>query len=216
LTEGKLAKSLAKRLGPNVHVAEEPVGGVHGLLGDESDAVARAISKRQSEFAAGRRAARSALSALGLGPKAIPAGADRAPIWPNGAIGSITHDQGLALAAVAETRDVRALGIDLTEASPLPGDVRRLILRAKEDATLNDLEARAAFAVKECIFKALHPEVKSFFGFDAAFVKPDLAAGSFSAKLTVDLGPHKEGAMLGGVLHLEDDRLVAVLVLREN
>lgn len=199
-----------------MHVAAKTVSGGHGLLGDESDVVARAIPKRQAEFAAGRRAARSALSALGLGlgQEAIPASADRAPIWPKGTIGSITHDQGLALATVAETRHIRALGIDLTEAAPLPEDVRRIILRTKEEANFNDLEARAAFAIKECIFKALHPEVKLFFGFDAASVKPDLEACNFTAKLTVELGQHKHGTVFDGVLLIEDNRLVAGLVLR--
>lgn len=216
MTNGKLADFLAKRLGPNVFVAEELVGGAHGLLGDESDAISRAVLKRQEEFAAGRRAARSALSALGFGQEAIPARADRAPIWPNGVLGSITHDRGLALALVGEIRRVCAAGIDLTEAAPLPVDVRGVILRASEETKLNDLEARAAFSVKECIYKALHPKVQRIFGFDAAVVAPNFTAGNFSAKLTLDLGPYAKGTMFDGVLHMKGDRLVTGLVMREN
>ena len=45
-------------------------------------------------------AARAALTALGHQACAIPVGERRAPDWPRGVVGTITHDKGAALAAV--------------------------------------------------------------------------------------------------------------------
>ena len=54
-----------------------------------------AVAKRRSEYLAGRWCAREALAMLGM--EGIPAlGPDRAPQWPAGSLGSITHSQGIA------------------------------------------------------------------------------------------------------------------------
>lgn len=212
MSQPGLADALALHLGGNVSVVEELVGDPSGLLGVEVEVVEKAIDKRRFEFAAGRRAARRALQSLDAPALAIPTGPNRAPLWPEGIIGSITHDAGLALAIVGRTDHVSAVGVDLTEAAPLPGQTRSTILR-EEEAGLSDLDARAAFAVKECLFKALHPQVNAFFGFDAARVHPELARNAFTVTLCRDLGPFKaETAFQGTLLH-QDQRIAAALVL---
>ncbi|MEO9826423.1 MAG: hypothetical protein ABJF50_18635 [Paracoccaceae bacterium] len=200
MTPQALVATLSQRLGDKVCLAAETIDDVHGLAPGEEVAVQNAISKRRAEFAAGRRAARTALAALGREQATILTAASRAPIWPDGITGSITHDQGLALAILAETRHVAALGIDLTQAAPLPGQTRNSILRAPAETTLTEIEARAAFAIKECLFKALYPRVERFFGFDAAIATPDLEGQGFTATLTEDLGPYPNGAHFSGVL----------------
>lgn len=208
-----LVRALAQRLGHQIAVASETITDARGLHDAELSAVSKAIPKRQAEFAAGRRAARRALVTQGAGNVALPAGAARAPVWPKGIVGSITHDQGVALAAVANTQDISALGIDLTEAAPLPGRTREAILRAPSEQALSDLEARAAFSVKECLFKALYPEVQVFFGFEAAVAKPDLNAHSFTARLTIDLGPYQSGASFSGVLVTSRSLIITALAV---
>ena len=91
-----LSDALAALLGPDAGVGYAAIEGTHGLLPEEAPAIARAIPKRQAEFAAGRRAARAALTTLGHPAQAIPVGDRRAPIWPQGTVGAITHDQGHA------------------------------------------------------------------------------------------------------------------------
>src|SRR5690606_10927778 len=60
-------------------------------------------SKRQCEYLAGRLCARHALHRL-TGQADVPAvGEDRAPHWPAGVVGSITHSQGQAAALGAST-----------------------------------------------------------------------------------------------------------------
>src|SRR5277367_2552834 len=63
----------------------------------------RAVRARRTEFLAGRACARSALRKLadGRADDAIPIGPDRAPVWPAGIVGAITHAHGFAAAAVA-------------------------------------------------------------------------------------------------------------------
>ncbi len=61
------------------------------LLPEERQFLIKAVPKRIHEFAGGRACARAALSQIGYGGVAVLRGADRAPIWPAGATGSITH-----------------------------------------------------------------------------------------------------------------------------
>ena len=48
----------------------------------------RAVQTRRRDFTAGRVCARRALRDLGLPTTAVPAAADRAPVWPAGVVGS--------------------------------------------------------------------------------------------------------------------------------
>ena len=63
-----------------------------GLLPEERGAVAKAVPKRVAQFTAGRVCARRALAQLGnTEPVPILMGEDRAPQWPAGYVGSISH-----------------------------------------------------------------------------------------------------------------------------
>ena len=62
------------------------------------EALPGAIPRRQTEFSAGRAAARAAMTSLGFAAAAIPAAPDRAPVWPPGITGSISHSATACLA----------------------------------------------------------------------------------------------------------------------
>ena len=110
----ELAAAVSDLFGPGVAVAAaDPRAPATGLLPEETAPTGRMIEKRHREFAAGRRAARAAMTGLGLPAVAIPMGPDRAPVWPEGVTGSISHTDTHCLAAVARTGEVRALGLDL-------------------------------------------------------------------------------------------------------
>ncbi len=208
---GVLARMLARLLDSDVGIGWSKVTDAAGLMPQEAPAVARAIPKRRAEFAAGRRAARMALTGLGHPAVAIPVGEARAPLWPDGIRGAITHDMGLALAAV--TQADAGLGLDLTEAVPLPGETRQTVLPHSAEARLGPLDARVGFSAKESLFKALFPYVGTYFGFDAALVRPDLHADCFEISLTRALGPFPADACwTGHVLRTEDRLLTALLV----
>ena len=187
-----LTEQLSQMLGSGAGIGCVAIAGSDGLWPVETQAIARAIPPRRAEFAAGRRAARSALQGLGHAPVAIPVGDHRAPLWPDGIVGSITHDNGYALAAVLH-REALGLGIDLTEAAPLPGATRSAILPHPEETGISDLAARAGFSAKETLFKALFPLVKVFFGFSTARVDPDLSRGAVEISLTETVGQFEAG-----------------------
>ncbi|RZW00426.1 MAG: 4'-phosphopantetheinyl transferase superfamily protein [Rhodobacteraceae bacterium] len=203
---------LASMVGPGVGLGVETVEGVAGLTPLEAIAIERAVPRRAAEFAAGRRAARTALEAIGLERASLPVGPDRAPVWPEGATGSITHDRDLALAAAVSLSTASSIGIDLTEAAPLPDGVRERILRHRHEEHLTDMEARAAFSAKESLFKALAPHVGFVFGFSAAVVHVDLERETFDAHLVQPLGPFAMGQTWEGQIAIEGDRLITALL----
>jgi 4'-phosphopantetheinyl transferase EntD len=147
-------------------------------LGDEEalyEAEARSMPSnvRAALRASGsaRIVARDLLAQLGFAECVVPKTASGAPLWPAGVVGSLAHDETVAVAAVALRRDVSALGIDVEPAEPLPADVLDLIASQEERAMLGDdpCAARLLFAAKEAVYKAVHP-------LDGLFLEfPDIA-----------------------------------------
>lgn len=165
----------------------------------ERAAMARAAEVRRAEFAAGRAAARQAMVQLGGDPQAIPAGPDRAPIWPAGWRGTITHDDQFCAAAV--TRGDLFLGLDLEPAQPLPADLLdEICLPAEQRAIAGPdqlTRARLIFCAKEAAYKAQYPLTGALFGFDRFEVTLGPAQGRFSVTFTAPTG----GFAAGDVLH---------------
>src|SRR5207245_933103 len=97
----------------------------------------------------------------------------RAPIWPHGFVGSITHTAGLAAAVAARARDARALGVDIERiiGSDAVGTLAHAVARPDELRLVGrgSLDAAAAFATvfatKEALFKCLAPLVGRYFDF---------------------------------------------------
>lgn len=150
-----------------------------------SEQLRGAIAARQREFSAGRSAARQALSLLGHAQTAIPQGSDRAPVWPLGIAGSITHSATLCLAAV--TRAPMLIGIDLEPDTPLAPDLWDVILLPAESAALSGHPraaqlAKLIFSAKEATYKAQYPRSKTLFGFDTIHIS--LFGAGFSARFT--------------------------------
>nr|WP_255670550.1 4'-phosphopantetheinyl transferase superfamily protein [Cognatishimia sp. F0-27] len=153
------------------------IGPDYGLVEPEDRFVARAIPARRAEFSAGRHAARRALAALERGYDAIPAGPDRAPVWPEGICGSITHSGIWAIACIGSSVRWRGIGIDLEPADPLDGDLIDEVAQPHELGGSPDRAraARCVFSAKEAVFKAQYPATGLMFGFDGISV--DLSAG---------------------------------------
>lgn len=158
------------------------------LLGEEETAVANSLEKRRREFAQGRACAREAMRRLGVEPAPIPARADRAPIWPEGIVGTITHTAGLVAAAVARTSEVVALGMDAeSRARPLKTGLERFIrTEAERDACRLPLEldpVRLVFSAKESIHKCVAPMSRIRLNFHEVELEFDVARASFRATL---------------------------------
>ena len=189
------------------------------LFPDEMRAMAGARRQRLREFAAGRAAARSAMADLGLPAVAIPMAPDRAPVWPPGLIGSITHDEETCLAVVARaTTGLRGLGLDIEPVKPLEPALWPEICRPSELDDLNrqpgdnpGLWARILFCAKEATYKAHYPLTRTLTDFHALEVT--LGPSRFSARLCVPLPGFDEGAKFTGRLGLAGGAIVAGVTL---
>ena len=155
-----------------------------------------AIPKRRMQFRAGRYCAIKAMEALGFHPGHVGRSASGAPLWPAGLVGSITHTDDFASAAVALASDAGALGIDteriITESTER--NVGRMIAWPSEVAHgrtvgLSRLEAvTLVFSAKESIFKCLHRLVGCYFDFhDVRIVDVDGRHRTFTARLVKTL-----------------------------
>lgn len=132
----------------------------------EAALVERAVERRRREFAIGRQCARRALARLGVIGFPLLVGPDRAPLWPAGLVGSITHTHagpaGFCGAAVAARSDVAALGIDAEGVDPLSPALWDFVLTDAEKRRLDEKPkaghlAKLAFVAKEATLKAVLP-----------------------------------------------------------
>lgn len=169
----------------------EPLWGFPGWLDG-------AVAKRRIEYRAGRWCARDAMRRLGFAPVAIARDPAGRPDWPAGVTGSITHSDTIAVAAVARSSEIAALGIDC-EALLAPavageiaatvacaGEIARIAATGMRDATAVSL----IFSAKEALYKCLNPIVGRFFDHHAAeLIAADPVARTFEIRLRVDLNP---------------------------
>lgn len=160
------------------------------------------VPRRLAEFSAGRHAARAALAELGHAPVAIPQGADRAPVWPKGVAGSISHSRSACLAIASVTQ--RGLGLDLEPDEPLSEDLWAAILLPDERrrAMVSADPGRAAmlmFSAKEAAYKAQYPLTRQLFGFETLEI---VAEGDqfrhFRAVFHEAVGPFALGEAISG------------------
>jgi enterobactin synthetase component D len=142
-----------------------------------TDSLSGSLPRRQGEFFYGRWAARAALRHGGLPCVAVGSGSAREPLWPAQTVGSITHIDGLAAAAVASSSSYRHIGLDLEQVavSDQQQALRDLVvsrgeLRLLESLSVDhlDLWVTIAFSAKESFYKAAYPTVGRFFDFTAA------------------------------------------------
>lgn len=209
LAVGEAPADLAWRakalFGPDVAVAAlDPRHDHPGLLPGEAAAMAAARPGRRREFAAGRVAAHRAMAALGAPVWPVPAGPDRAPVWPPGLVGSISHDAGACLAVLARRSALRSVGVDIEPDAPLDPALWDSICLPEERAWLaarpagdRGRLARLIFSAKEAVYKLQYPLTGCLFGFETiaiAFEGP-----TFRARFQNAVGPFVSGARLPGV-----------------
>ena len=177
--------------------------------------------KRQCEYLAGRLCARHALHLL-TGQASIPAvGADRAPQWPAGVTGSITHSHGQAAALVAGAAHWRGLGMDLepimtaARSQRLAGEILttdELQRLARVDPALHPWLVSLTFSAKESLFKALYPLVGQRFYFQHAELLEWTAEGRLRLGLLKDLnGDWRRGTTLEGQFGELDGQLLTLV-----
>jgi enterobactin synthetase component D len=147
--------------------------------------IGNAVRKRQAEYYFGRRCARAALAARGLGEAQVAVGGMREPVWPAGVTGSITHCRTMAAATVLPAGRCNGVGIDLEEigSAQAVSAMAGLVVDDTELACLRKLAAdwhlllTLVFSAKESFYKAAFGMVGRLFDFDAvALTHVDLQA----------------------------------------
>ena len=167
------------------------------LFPEEIAYLARSVQSRQAEFGTARVCARKALSELGGPSCALVPHADRAPRWPEGFIGSITHTKDCCAVVVTHLHRVAGLGTDIEPDVPLPAELERHICTEDErnwfalhDGSDRGWLGKLLFSAKEAVYKCQYRLTGTFIDYTEITLALDLARGTFTvAELHLDLGP---------------------------
>ena len=160
--------------------------------------------KRLREYAAGRALAREALERFfGVRGFDLLNGEDRAPIWPDGIAGSLSHCDTRAWVALVDA-SWGTIGVDgehraelprhLWEHTMLPEEIADLDARSPEE---RGLAALARFSAKEALYKAQYPRSRTFMGFYALCVALE-GADALRCTFQETVGPFAQGFVAEG------------------
>ena len=139
-------------------------------------ALVNAVVKRKSEFLAGRYCAKRLLKNFGIYNFQIDIAKGRQPTWPAGYVGSITHSDRLAVAALASTQNYQAIGIDVEpiidqesyqQIKTATTSVSEIFLIANTCKNTFLRDFTLIFSLKESFFKAIYPSFGDYFDFSA-------------------------------------------------
>ena len=187
---GHVQASIAALLDPRLGVVCTAVDAdPRNLYPEERSSIIQAIPRRQREFAAGRAAAREAMACIGVECGPVPSGPDRAPIWPLGLVGSISHTRQICIAAVGRAKEVGAIGIDVEERLPVGPDLWHSICTPEEQTYLQGQpeEQRGdivtqLFSAKEAFYKWQFPLTRRLLDFQDVQVNLEPGGGGFSVR----------------------------------
>jgi 4'-phosphopantetheinyl transferase EntD len=165
----------------------------------EAAHVARAVSRRRREFAAGRHCARQALAELGVRDFALHPDADRVPVWPRGIVGSISHCEGFCGVAVTRSERFAGIGFDVECDDPLSADLLDTICTPAERRWISSLGGSAidwpklVFSAKECFYKCYFPLARTHLDFADVVIHVEQDANRFVAELIAPAAPPLPG-----------------------
>ena len=168
-----------------------------GLTPEERAYIEPAVPKRRAEFATARALARRGLVALGLPPARLVPRSNRAPVWPAGVVGSISHTADYCAVVVDRHPPIRSVGLDVETLRIMGRDIIEHIATPRERAWLdgrgrverNDL-ALLLFSAKEAYYKCQYLLTGTFLDFPDVEIEVGLERGCFEARLVRPLpGP---------------------------
>lgn len=216
--------TVVERLFPPGVIAFEVRGPVSpdSLFPSERGSVARSVESRVSEFAAGRLCARAGLAELGLKPTPLLPGSNRAPQWPSGFVGSITHTGSYCVAVVALEAQFAALGVDAERIGHVSPALWRLTMRAEELSRLRLLEeparrkmATVIFSAKEAFYKCQHALTHSWLEFEDVAV--DITEDAFEASVVREIHPlHRMLRPWAGRLKVDETFVVTGIAAKHH
>lgn len=218
----RLEAGLQTLLGCHAAVAcRSTDGDVNSLAPIERHAVSRAIPLRQKEFAAGRTAARDAMTRLGRPAASVPVQDDRSPHWPEDLVGSISHSRATCVAVVALKLHWLSVGVDVEADNDLPRELWSSIGLPIEIQHASELpEAAQArwmmriFSAKEAYYKWLYPQTQRILGFHDVeiIMKSTLESSEFLARpLNKKIKEFSPNALLGNLM-IEQQMIISSII----
>lgn len=194
------------------------------LFAGEASQLSSANAVRRREFGTGRYCARLAMRRLGLPDMPILVGPGRAPVFPKGVVGSISHSATQCAAVVAlRESGVASIGVDIEVFEPLKEEVVDTICTRSERAWLRgqsqharDLLATAIFSAKECVYKCQYSMTGEMLDFDAIEIRLNLPNGRYVARLRGAMTPEFHNLSLEGRLAIIDRHIVTAVTLKDG
>lgn len=201
---------LESLLPPGVYAVEGPIlTSDWDVTPEESARAAAQMPHRKAEFLTGRTYARRALRALGIEAGTIGSHADRSPIWPEGAVGCLSHTKDYCGVVVAKAwpqpGGYRSLGLDIETPGRISEAVGLKTFTEAERAYLDTVPEAlrqermcAIFCAKEAFYKLQFPITKAWVGFQDVEVRLE-KEGRFVVRLEKDIGAgfEKSGQFAG-------------------
>jgi 4'-phosphopantetheinyl transferase EntD len=215
----ELCDTLREMLSPGVCVAAGAAVATP-LTAREHSSLGFADAERVREFANGRAYAKRALAILGMPNVDLPIGPNRAPVWPKGVVGSITHVRDgrcgtYAAAAVARADAVVAVGIDFEMENSIHPHVWRHVLTKPELERILSLpvearrtEAQYIWCAKEATAKIVQQPLDP----TEVEVERDPTSGDFKVNVADNNRFFLRSRLLGRTARL-DRLLIATAVL---
>lgn len=182
--------------------------------------IKKSVVKRRAEYFAGRFCAHKALIFLGCMDTHVAASTERAPLWPTGVLGSISHTDNFAISAVGSAKKIAFIGIDVeVRQQEIFIDIANEFTSSIEQNYLlslalpYDISLLIVFSAKESLFKALWPTVKSFLDFSyAEIINIDDSVMTFSFRLTRSLTPYfKKGNVISGRYYFHGEKIITII-----
>jgi len=184
-TDPSLERALGALAVPGLLIGHRVVspGDEDALREDEAASISSSIASVRRASGAARIVARGLLAQLGFPNAQVPKGAGGSPVWPAGVVGSLAHDDEVAVVAVGLRRDFAGIGIDVEPAGALPADMLALVVTPRERRMIDDdpVKAKLLFAAKEAVYKAVYPLDGVFLEFGD--IEIDLAAATAATRM---------------------------------
>ena len=164
-------------------IINELSGTKSDLLTEEAAVTVNYSDKRLRDFCSVRLIARELLQNYEINNFPILPDSERAPLWPSGIVGTITHCKDLCGVAISQTKHYRSLGFDMENIRDLNFSTRKFICTYEEEKWLlaqpeasRILNLLLIFSIKEslykCIYQAEHNKI-NFKTFSAIPVRKD-------------------------------------------
>jgi 4'-phosphopantetheinyl transferase EntD len=168
------------------------------IRADEAGSFSNCAKIVRRQGGAARIAARKLLNAARYGDWPLLRRVGIGPSWPPGVVGSLSHSETHAVAALASSASFAGLGIDIEPAAPLPTDILNFVAlpREREFLDCDSIQSRVLFCAKEAAYRAAHPIEGRFLEMHDIAVDSSLNFAITSYSRKVELAFHIDSSVI--------------------